>query len=329
MAFQKVEYEFPNPDKQEEVEVEIEATDEQKVEKPSNAKKESDNELEIEIVDDVPKADRNRKPSEPPSEITDEELDEYSEKVRNRIKHFSKGYHDERRAKEQAIREQQELEELAKRLVEENKQLKTSVDSNKELLIAQAKKAIENETAAAKRAYKRAYEAGDSDKVLEAQEKLTNAKIKSEKLANFRPEPLQSEKDTVQTTTEQPVQPQVDTKALEWVKQNPWYNRNPEMTGYANGLHEKLKADGVVISSDEYYETIDARMRKFFPEEFGEEEVEIKPKRQSNVVAPATRSTSPNKVTLKKTQVAIAKKLGIPLEEYARHEAALRGKQNG
>ena len=327
MAFQKVEYEFPDPDKGEEVEVEIEPTNEQKVEKPSNVKKESNNELEIEIVDDVPEADRNRKPSEPPTEVTDEELEDYSEKVRNRIKHFSKGYHDERRAKEQALREQQELEELARRLVEENKQLKTSADSNKEILIAQAKKAIENETAAAKRAYKRAYEAGDSDKVLEAQEKLTNAKIKSEKLANFRPEPLQSEQDPVQTTTEQPVQPQVDTKALEWVKQNPWYNTNPEMTGYANGLHEKLKADGVVISSDEYYETINSRMRKFFPEEFGGEEV--KPKRQSNVVAPATRSTSPNKVTLKKTQVAIAKKLGIPLEEYARHEAALRGKQNG
>ena len=102
MAFQKVEYTFPEGE--DDKEIEVEPASEQKVEKPSNAKKESDNELEIEIVDDVPKADRNRKPSEPPTEVTDEELEDYSDKVRNRIKHFSKGYHDERRAKEAAIR---------------------------------------------------------------------------------------------------------------------------------------------------------------------------------------------------------------------------------
>ena len=182
MAFQKVEYEFPNPDKEE---IEIESTNEQEVEKPSNVKKESDNELEIEIVDDVPKADRNRKPSEPPSEVTDEELEDYSDKVRNRIKHFSKGYHDERRAKEAAIREREEFERYAKQLVEENKELKGTVDKNQEALLDQAKKTAAGEMLLAKRQYKQAYEAGDADKLVEAQEKLNSAGLKVDKSLVF------------------------------------------------------------------------------------------------------------------------------------------------
>ena len=83
--------------------------------------------MEIEVVDDTPKADRNRKVSEPPADVTDEELGEYSDKVRTRIKHFSKGYHDERRAKEAAFREKQELEPLAQSLVDENKKLNNPV----------------------------------------------------------------------------------------------------------------------------------------------------------------------------------------------------------
>jgi len=324
MAFQKVEYEFPNPDKEE---IEIESTNEQEVEKPSNVKKESDNELEIEIVDDVPKADRNRKPSEPPSEVTDEELEDYSDKVRNRIKHFSKGYHDERRAKEAAIREREEFERYAKQLVEENKELKGTVDKNQEALLDQAKKTAAGEMLLAKRQYKQAYEAGDADKLVEAQEKLNSAGLKVDKLKDFESNTLQNTEDEVK----RPQTPQVDERAAEWAKANSWFGSDKAMTGYAMGVHNELEAKGVVLSSDEYYEEINSRMRKLFPEQFDEEiiEVEQETKRQPNVVAPATRSTASKKIRLKKTQVAIAKKLGVPLEDYARHEAALRGRQNG
>jgi len=324
MAFQKVEYEFPNPDKEE---IEIESTNEQEVEKPSNVKKESDNELEIEIVDDVPKADRNRKPSEPPSEVTDEELEDYSDKVRNRIKHFSKGYHDERRAKEAAIREREEFERYAKQLVEENKELKGTVDKNQEALLDQAKKTAAGEMLLAKRQYKQAYEAGDADKLVEAQEKLNSAGLKVDKLKDFESNTLQNTEDEVK----RPQTPQVDERAAEWAKANPWFGSDKAMTGYAMGVHNELEEKGVVLSSDEYYEEINSRMRKLFPEQFDEEiiEVEQETKRQPNVVAPATRSTASKKIRLKKTQVAIAKKLGVPLEDYARHEAALRGRQNG
>ena len=324
MAFQKVEYTFPEG---EDKEVEVESTDEQKVEKPSNAKKESDNELEIEVVDDVPKADRNRKPSEPPSEVTDEELEDYSDKVRNRIKHFSKGYHDERRAKEAAIREREEYERYAKQLVEENKELKNTVGRNQEALLEQAKKTAAGEMLLAKRQYKQAYEAGDADKLVEAQEKLNSAGLKVDKLKDFEPDTLQNTEDEVK----RPQTPQVDERAAEWAKANPWFGSDKAMTGYAMGVHNELEEKGVVLSSDEYYEEINSRMRKLFPEQFDEEvvEEEQETKRQPNVVAPATRSTAPKKVRLTSTQVAIAKKLGVPLEDYARHEAALRGRQNG
>tara|TARA_R110000796_G_scaffold229593_1_gene346984 strand:+ start:11 stop:988 length:978 start_codon:yes stop_codon:yes gene_type:complete len=321
MPFQKVEFEFPDDKEDKGEDIEIESTDAEEVKKP--AKPEPDDEYEIEVVDDVPKADRNRKPSEPPPEVTDEELEDYSEKVRNRIKHFSKGYHDERRAKEQALRDRQELERLATQLVEENKNLKGTVDKNQAVLIGQAKKALETQINSAKRQYKSAYESGDSDKILDAQEKLTNAKIKADKLANYNPKPLQQAEDEVQIPQEA-AQQAVDPRAQEWAEENPWFNSDPEMTGYARGLHGRLVNEGVDPSSDEYYETINSRMRKLFPEQFDEVEVETKSKRRSNVVAPATRSTSSKKVTLKRTQVALAKKLGIPLEEYARHEAALK-----
>jgi len=163
MPFQKVEYSFP--DEEQDTSIEVEDSGEVEIDLSGNktadeyadtpaepeveAKSEPD-ELDIEVVDDTPKADRNRKPSEPPADVTDDELEGYSEKVRNRIKHFSKGYHDERRAKEAALRERQELESLAQRLVEENKTLKGDVGTTREALLDQAKRVVDSELNGAK-----------------------------------------------------------------------------------------------------------------------------------------------------------------------------------
>jgi hypothetical protein len=329
MGFQPVEYSFPHEKDDDKVEIEgssaieIDLSGKSKPEKeePEPESEAKEKELDIEVVDDTPKADRNRKASAPPEEVTDEELEDYSEKVRKRIQHFSKGYHDERRAKEQAHRERQELENFAKTLVDENNKLKGSVEKNQTALLEQAKKNSAIEILAAKRSYKRAYEAGDSDKLLDAQEKLTNAKIKADKLADFKAEPLQESEVPVQIP--QQSQTVVDTKASDWASENSWFGDDDEMTAYAMGVHNKLVKQGVDTTSDDYYEAINARMRNTFPEEFGEtEEPEAKTtKRQSNVVAPATRSTAPKKVRLTQTQVAIAKKLGVPLELYAQKVA--------
>ena len=327
MGFQKVEYNFPDDKKEakgEDIEIEpsnaieIDLSGKPAEKKPKVEEPEQE-EIEIEIVDDTPEADRNRKPSKPPEDVTDEELEDYSDKVQKRIKHFSKGYHDERRAKEQALRERQELESIAQKLVTENKELKGSVAKNQGALLEQAKKNSALEILSAKRLYKRAYEAGDADKLLDAQEKLTNAKIKSDKLSNFIPESLQEEGNGVQIPIQESAsQPDVDPRATEWAQSNPWFGEDKEMTGFAMGLHDKLISSGVDPASNEYYENINTRMQKVFPEQFGDEPENRKVKRQSNVVAPATRSTSSKKVTLSPTQVAIAKKLGVPLELYAR-----------
>ena len=280
---------------------------------------------EVEVVDDTPKADRNRKPSEPPEEVTDEELEDYSEKVRKRIQHFSKGYHDERRAKEAALRERDELERFVKSIQDENNKLKGSVNKNQTALVEQAKKTAEIELAQAKSAYKTAYEAGDTDAILAAQESLTNAKIKTDKLNNFKVPPLQEETDEVKTKEEPEKAPVVDKRAQDWASKNTWFGTDDEMTSLALGLHNKLAKQGVDLQSDEYYEAIDTRMRQLFPDKFEEEIAETeeaeKPKKQANVVAPATRSVAPKKVKLTQTQVAIAKRLGVPIELYAQKVA--------
>jgi hypothetical protein len=335
MAFEKVEYKFPDEVESKNIEIESSSAVEIDISgkatkdeyaKDKYANKVSNNndadEYDIEVVDDTPKADRGRKASEPPAEITDEELEEYSDKVKNRIKHFSKGYHDERRAKETALRERQELEKLTRQLVEENNNLKTTTTKNQTVMLDQAKKAAERELQEAKAAYKVAYESGEADAVVEANESITTAKIKADRLNNFKLPTLQIKETPVQTretaTTPAPV---VDAKATDWAKTNTWFGTDDEMTSYVLGLHSKLVKSGVDPQSDEYYETIDSRMRTVFSENFEDAEETEKPRRQSNVVAPATRSTSPKKVRLTQTQVTLAKRLGVPLELYAKKVA--------
>ena len=279
---------------------------------------------EIEVVDDTPEEDRYRTPmAEPPQDPTEEELASYSESIKNRFKHFTKGYHDERRAKEAALREKEEALRIAQKVFEENKQLKGSVNQNQTALLEQAKKVVSAEIEDAKRMYKEAYESGDSDKLLEAQEALTTARIKADKVNNFRPTPLQVEETPVQIAPQPQQAAPVDEKLLAWQDKNQWFGSNKRMTSYALGLHEELVESGVRVGSDEYYKRIDADIRERFPDQVGAgESVDAKPQRtKSNVVSPATRSTAPKKIVLTQTQVNLAKRLGVPLELYARKVA--------
>ena len=281
---------------------------------------------EIEVVDDTPDSDKGRKPmKEPPAEVTDEELAQYSEGVKKRIQHFSKGYHEERRAKEAALREREEALRLAQNLVEENKRLQGSLGQGQQALLEQAKKVVANEVEQAKVKYKQAYESGDSDALVAAQEELTAAKIKAERVNNFKPTVAKPQTPVVQPAP-QPVEtaPQIDSKARAWQESNPWFGSNKEMTALALAVHQDLVESGVSTASDEYYDAINNRVRKRFPEAFSSE----KPKK-SQVVTPATRSTAPKKIVLTQSQVNIAKRLGVPLEAYARQVAEDMRKQNG
>ena len=298
------------------------------MEKNSKAEEKIDFEIEgetaIEVVDDTPIEDRGRKlMAEPPKEITDDELSKYDESVQKRIKHFSKGYHEERRAKETAQREKEEAIRAAQTIFEENQKLKNSVNQNQAALLEQAKKVVISETEEAKRKYKEAYESGDSDKLLEAQEALTATKIKSDRVNNFKPTPLQLDKTPVQTTLQQAQPAPVDDKLLAWQDENQWFGKNRRMTSYALGLHEDLLEEGIPAGSDEYNRRINADVKDRFSEQFGAgESVDAKPQRtKSNIVAPATRSTAPRKIVLTQTQVNLAKRLGVSLESYAREVA--------
>jgi hypothetical protein len=284
-------------------------------------------EVQIEVVDDTPPKDRGRKPSAPPEELTDDELESYSDKVRKRIQHFSKGYHDQRRAAEQAAREKAELESMTTHLLEENRKLRGTVGENQHALLEQAKNVAARELQDAKAQFKAAYDAGEADALADAQEALTGAKIKVERANNVTISPLQEKETPVKDEPNTPAT--IDTRAQDWQKANRWFGQDDEMTSFALGLHQKLVKQGVDPRSDDYYEKINSRMRQIFPDQFDDEEDAPRPRRKSNVVAPATRSTAPKKIVLTQTQVALAKRMGVPLEEYARQVAIEMRKQNG
>ena len=285
----------------------------------------NEDDFDVEVVDDTPPQDRGRKPLDKEVEDpSDEELDNYTAGVQKRIKELTHARHDERRKAEALAREKAELERVAQMMLDENKRLKEMYSKSEEYFSVAAKSATAAELEAARREYKEAYESGDSDKLLAAQEKLTDAKFKHQQAQQFKPTALPETNFAVQQQQPAPQQaPQLDQKTLNWQAKNQWFGQAgyEEMTSFALGLHQKLVNNGVDPSSDAYFEQIDARLRKTFPEVFQDQGIqdEARPSKKpaSTVVAPSGRSTGTRKVTLTATQVALAKRLGITPQEYA------------
>jgi hypothetical protein len=318
---EKEEFKFPDEieDKEPEVKVEVE---------------EDEGKLEVEIVDDTPEEDRNVEPLTP--DVVNEleqvdESEEYSKNVKTKFKQYKKAWHDERRAKEAAYKEQQEALAVAQAILEENKRLKNVLHLGEKELIVNYQANAELELEKAKKAYKEAYDSGDSDKVLEAQQEIVNANLKLDKAKNFKPTTEnfeESEQNYVQQRQNmQPQRPaQMDDKAAKWVSENPWYvdSSKARLRNYAMSYHNELAQQyGLAfIGTDEYYNKINQEMRRRFPDELGLDVSQNESKTQqksksSTVVASAKRSTSSKKVVLSKTQVALAKKLGLTPEQYA------------
>ena len=288
---------------------------------------------EIEVEDDTPEADRGREPM--PKEIVDEleadELEEYSDKVKTRLKQMKKVWHDERREKERLLREQNEAVAIAQRLMEENKRYKQTLSQGEQSLVQSYQQTTEYERLQAQREYKEAYESGDSDKLVEAQEKLQEANYRLSQLKNYKPT-IQEDTSEVEIPQPQYEVPRPDQKTLAWQERNAWWGSDPEMTASALGLHQKLERERgpQFVGTDEYWAVIDKTMGRRFPEYFGEPERQsseaLAPKQRSaNVVAPASRSTSSKKVVLKQSQLVIAKKLGLTPEQYAQEFKKLEG----
>jgi len=297
------------------------------------------NEIELEIEDDTPEEDRGRKAAPPPKEPTDEELASYSEDVQQRIKRFTRGYHDERRAKESAERERPAAEDFARKVYEENRRLKEQLKSGSEVFIETSKSAAQNELDAAKRKLKEAFEAGDAEALATAQEEVSKATLKMDKAQTMRPIQMQDEGEFRPARQEGA---KITPKTKRWVEKNSdWFGVDDEMTMLAMGLDKKLQRQygADYIGTDDYFQEIDRTMRKRFPDYFrsheddddpsqnssdpAEDETPRRASKPSTPVAPASRSTPPNRVKLKASQVALARKLGITPEQYAKQVALL------
>lgn len=314
--------------------------------KPKNAASEED-ELQIDIEDDTPEADRGREPM-PKSVVDDlenDELEEYSDSVKQRIKQAKKVYHDERRRAERESREKQEAVKFAQRMMDENRQLKQQYSQGEQSYLEQQRDLAETRASVAEREWRDAYESGDTDKITEAQRKLSSAQYNLNSLgmqrstpqqpANYQQQvPLQGQQNTVSNGAQQSQAPKPDTKTLAWQERNGWFGTDTEMTSAALGLHQKLLMDNgpEFAQTDDYFDAIDKTMRRRFPEYYDGEEMEAGGGKsptnrapQANVVAPATRSRSSKRIRLTKSQVELAGKLGLTPQQYAVEMMKLEG----
>jgi len=321
-GFEKEEFKFPD-------EVETKG-------KPLEAA----DEVEYIVEDDTPPEDKGQKPMPEEVvkklEVADEDQEELDPKAqKERIKQYKKVWNDERRAKEDALREQQAAIDLAKRVIEENKKLKAQYSAGEKTYIETVQSAADTTLTMAKREYKEALESGDSDRIVEAQTALNEATYKAQQAKEFKPSALQEPENDVQIPQVQQ-QPRIDAKTQAWLDDNPWYGSKKAMSNFAVGIHEELidEYGPKVVGTDQYFKHIDKTMRKKFPEYFEtveessqaepEPEPQTAPKaKPSTVVAPATRSTSSKQVRLKQSQMALIKKLGLTPEIYAREQNKL------
>ena len=294
------------------------------IESAKPATEQEDDGFEIEVVDDTPEEDKGkprRAENAEPQVPSDDEVEKYSEGVQKRIKQLKFEFHEERRRKEEAARLQDEALRYAEQMQEENENLRKTLEEGEGVLVNQAKGRVTAEIDKAKIAYKTAYESGDPDALIEAQEKLSALQVEKSRYDNYRPQPRPEPELEPLYEQENIEPPKPSEMGMKWAEKNTWFQNDPEMTGYAFGVHEKLIKSGVAPDTEEYYTKIDDAVRRVFPDKFDDGPIieESAPQRQTgNVVAPAARSgKKPRKVQLTSTQVSLAKRLGLSNEQYA------------
>jgi hypothetical protein len=305
------------------------------LEQENQAQDKEQPEIEIEIVDDTPEEDRGRQPM--PKHIVEDldkdDLEQYDEQVQLRLKQAKKVYHDERREKEAALREQQEAIAYAKKLSVENQRMRQVITSGEKEYVESVTTSASLELKMAQQQLKEAHDMGDSDKIVEAQQAMQEANMRLMRAKSYKPQALQEPESVVQPQPEQYQSvPRPDQKANAWQERNQWFGKDKVMTATALGVHEDLKDKGYEIGSDEYYNALDKTVRRRFPEEFEEAQPAKKQEtvrsKASTVVAPAVRTTASNKIRLETRQVQLAKKLGLTPEQYALEMRRLEN-QNG
>jgi hypothetical protein len=295
-----------------------------------------DSDFEVEVVDDVAPEDKPRRAPDAEPEIPDDDdLEGYSEQVQKRLKKLTFEAREAARQQAEAARLRDEAINYAKTVSEQNRRLQEDLQRNQGYAVDQTKARLNAELEKAKTAYKNAYEAGDSDKLLEAQENLTKLQNEQYRWDSFRARqaatPTPAPQQPRQQPQQQPQVPQLDERQKRWLSRNEWYGKDRRMTSFALGVHEELIYNGVDPKSETYYTEIDRELRKTFPDKFSDgEDVEVntRQRRPASVVAPAARSAkTPRKIRLTSSQVAIAKRLGLTNEQYAAQ--ILKDQQNG
>ena len=287
----------------------------------------SDDELEVQVVeveeDEVFKENV-------------EEIDSVSGRVQKRIDKLKYEFHEERRAKEDAQRMRDEAVNAAQTLNNQLQQARQMVSRGQQAVISNVAAKAEAELEHAKKIWSDATDEGDKEAIINAQEKMLEAKlqltqadaaIKRQPLPPKRPisPPMGAPKGTPSPQQiAQTKPPPLDPLAKEWLDKNEWFNSNRKRTGYAMGLHQDLINEGINPQTREYYDKVDTEMRTAFPNDFSVSELDegqTAPTRNAaTMVAPATRNNGgkPRKVQLTPTQVSLAKKLGLTAEQYAK-----------
>ena len=306
----------------------------------SENKEESD--FDVEIIDDRPEQDKKTPRSDEQKtsdqEDLETEIDNVDDRVKKRIGKLKYEWHEERRAKEAAEKLRDESVNFAKQQSEENRRLQALVQRGESALMTQVKAKAETQLEQAKQFHKNAYEAGDADQLTDATQEMLKAQSELKVADDHLAKQARQQQQLInqqQNALQQPLPqkaPPIDQKAVVWLKDNPWFGSDDqkEMTALAYGIHETLiTKEGVSPQSDKYYEEVSRRMRVRFPDYFGMENSNedsnvvaetVTSRNTQSVVAPSTRNngSKPRKVQLTSTQVALARRLGLSPERYAK-----------
>ena len=276
---------------------------------------ESDEEAE-KVIEDV---------SQEPEEKSAEELEDYSEKVKKRIGNLTRKLREAERGQESAY-------EYAKRVAEENQQLKTRSSSLDKSYLNEAESRLKSQKAQALAALKNAHEVADYEKVAKAQEVLAKIAVEENKVSDSKVVIQQQEElqtnyqdyypnQALQNQTQQTVVPELVGRDKEWVDNNEWFGQDEVMTMGAMAINKQLESEGFDLGSEEYYSEVDKRIREEFPQKFDESSVKSKPQQKVASAGRVAGNTSSNKrqVKLSPSEVQMAKRLNVPLGEYAKY----------
>jgi len=276
---------------------------------------------EIEVVEKEQETDEVAVEAKDKSKSEDgDDLSEYSDSVKKRISKLTNRFREEERQRQAAV-------EYAEAVKKQNEELKTRIDKLDTTYVGEFDTRVQSQSIAAKEAYKKALEDGNADAMYEAQQNISRIAMEESRLAQLKADRETKAQQVEQPQAQQPQaqQPQAkpDPKAEDWAKKNTWFGQDNTMTYAAFGLHKQLiEEEGFDATSDEYYNELDNRIRSEFPHKFAETPKKSNAPRVASAGTTASRSSSPKgrrTVKLTASQIAIAKRLNVPLEEYAKY----------